>query len=218
MTTFPRSPRLLKGGLVLIDPATGAVQRIIALQYNPATLTRSLTAQTVGEEADRSQALRLLGPPRETYTLEAEIDAADQLEKPDENQAAVEHGIAPQLAALETILYPPSSRLISNNALAASGVLEIAPTEAPLTLFVWSKNRVTPVRLTSYSVTEEAFDPNLNPLRATVSLGFRVLSVDDLGFDHRGGTIYLAYHQTVERLAARSRGGTLGDLGLTGIP
>lgn len=218
MTTFPRSPRLLKGGLVLIDPDTGAVQRIIALQYNPATLTRSLTAQTVGEDADRSQALRLLGPPQETYTLEAEIDAADQLEKPDENQAAVEHGIAPQLAALETILYPPSSRLISTNALADSGVLEIAPTEAPLTLFVWSKNRVMPVRLTSYSVTEDAFDPNLNPLRATVSLGFRVLSVDDLGFDHRGGTIFLAYHQTVERLAAQSRGGALGDLGLTGIP
>lgn len=218
MTTFPRAPRLLKGGLVLIDPATGAVQRVIALQYNPATLTRSLTAKTVGEEADRSQALRLLGPPAETYTLEAEIDAADQLEKPAENQAVVEHGIAPQLAALETILYPPSSRLISNNGLAARGVLEIAPTEAPLTLFVWSKNRVMPVRLTSYSVTEEAFDPNLNPLRAKVSLGFRVLSVDDLGFDHRGGTIYLAYHQTVERLAAESRGGALGDLGLTGIP
>jgi len=218
MTTFPGSPRLLKGGIVLLDPNTGTVQRIIALQYNPATLQRSLTARTVGEEADRSQALRLIGPPQETYTLEAEIDAADQLEKPFENQVVVDHGIAPQLAALETILYPPSSRLISNNALANSGVLEIAPTEAPLTLFVWSKHRVMPIRLTSYSVTEDAFDPQLNPLRAKVSLGFRVLSVDDLGFDHRGGNIYLAYHQQAERLAALNRGGALGDLGLTGIP
>jgi len=218
MTTFPGSPRLLKGGIVLIDPNTGAVQRIIALQYNPATLQRSLTARTAGEEADRSQALRLIGPPQETYTIEAEIDAADQLEKPKENQVTVDHGIAPQLAALETILYPPSSRLIGNNALASAGVLEIAPTEAPLTLFVWSKHRVMPIRLTSYSVTEDAFDPQLNPLRAKVSLGFRVLSVDDLGFDHRGGNIYLAYHQQVERLAALNRGGALGDLGLTGIP
>lgn len=218
MTTFPGSPRLLKGGIVLLDPDTGAVQRVIALQYNPATLHRSLTAKTVGEQGDRSQALRLLGPPQETYTLEAEIDAADQLEKPEENQAVVEHGIAPQLAVLETLLYPPSSRLIGNRNLAAAGVLEIAPTESPLTLFVWSRNRVMPVRLTSYSVTEEAFDPRLNPLRAKVSLGFRVLSVDDLGFDHRGGSIYLAYHQQVERLAAQSRGGAVGDLGLTGIP
>ena len=218
MTTFPRAPRLLKGGIVLLDPSTGLVQRVIALQYNPATLQRSLTARTVGEDADRSQALRLIGPPQETYTLEAEIDAADQLEKPEENPTAVEHGIAPQLAALETMLYPPSSRLIRNNALASAGVLEIAPVEAPLSLFVWSRNRVMPMRLTSYSVTEEAFDPRLNPLRAKVSLGFRVLTVDDLGFDHRGGNIYLAYHQQAERLASLDRGGALGDLGLTGIP
>jgi len=218
MTTFPGSPRLLKAGIVLLDPASGSVQRVIALQYNPGTLSRSLTAQTVGEDGDRSQALRLLGPPQESYTLEAEIDAADQLERPEQNQEVVEHGIAPQLAALETLLYPPSARMIINHGLAASGVLEIAPVESPLTLFVWSRNRVMPVRLTSYSVTEEAFDPRLNPLRAKVSLGFRVLSVSDLGFDHRGGSIYLAYQQQVERLAARSRGGTLGDLGLTGIP
>ncbi|HSR50666.1 MAG TPA: hypothetical protein VLV83_07535, partial [Acidobacteriota bacterium] len=146
MTTFPGSPRLLKGGIVLIDPKTGTVQRVIALQYNPATLTRSLTAQNVGEDAGRSQALRLTGPPQETYSLEAEIDAADQLEFPDQNQTVVEHGITPQLAALEKILYPESSQLLENNSLAASGVLEIAPTEAPLSLFVWSKNRVLPVR------------------------------------------------------------------------
>jgi len=218
MTTFPGSPRLLKGGIVLIDPATGTVLRVIALQYNPVSLQRSLTARTVGEEGDRSQALRLLGPPEETYTLEAEIDAADQLEFPDQNAVVVEHGIAPQLAAMESTLYPPSSRLIGNNELASAGVLEIAPTEQPLMLFVWSKNRVMPIRLTSYSVTEEAFDPKLNPLRAKISLGFRVLNVGDLGFDHRGGNIYLAYQQQVERLAAQFRGGALGDLGLTGIP
>ncbi len=38
MTTFPGSPRLLKGGIVLIDPDTSAVSRIIMLQYNPGTL------------------------------------------------------------------------------------------------------------------------------------------------------------------------------------
>jgi hypothetical protein len=218
MTTFAGSPRLLKGGLVLLDPVTGAVQRIIALQYNPVSLSRQLTAKTVGEQAQRFQPLRLVGPPEETYTLEAEIDAADQLERPDENRAAVEHGIGAVLAAIETIVYPPSARLIANNTLAAAGVLEIAPTEAPLTLFVWSKNRVMPVRLTSYSVTEEAFDPNLNPLRAKVNLGLRVLTVDDFGFDHRGGTISLAHHQQLENLAVQHRGGVLGDLGLTGIP
>ena len=218
MTTFPGSPRLLKGGIVLVDPASGSIQRIISLQYNPATLQRTLTGKTVGDDADRSQALRLLGPPQEAYTLEAEIDATDALEKPGENASVAENGIGPQLAALETLLYPTVSQLNANNDLAAAGVLEIAPTEAPLTLFVWSANRVMPVRLTTFSVTEDAFDPNLNPIRAKINLGFRVLSVDDLGFDHRGGNLYLAYQQQIERLAGMSQGGVLGDLGLTSLP
>lgn len=217
MTTFPRAPRLLKGGLVLIDPTTGTVERIVALQYNPGTLTRTLQIKGTGETGDRSEALRLTGPPVETYQLEAEIDAADQLEFPDQNPTVVDNGILPQLAALEAIVYPDSNRLATNNSLAAQGTLEIVPTQAPLTLFVWSKNRVLPVRLTDFSITEEAFDPNLNPLRAKVSLSLRVLNVDDLGFEHRGGTLYLAYHQQLERFAAQSTGSALNDLGLTQI-
>lgn len=217
MTTFPRSPRLLKGGIVLVNPRTGQVQRIISLQYNPETLTRTLQAQTLGEGGDRSQALRLTGSPVETYKLEAEIDAADQLEFPDQNDTVRQHGIAPQLAALATIIYPASGDLIRNNNLAASGTLEIAPTESPLTLFIWSKNRVMPVRLTDFSVTEDAFDPQLNPLRAKVSLGMRVLSVTDLGFDHRGGNLYITYQQKLESLAALSADGMFGNLGITGV-
>ncbi len=154
----------------------------------------------------------------ETYKLDAEIDAADQLEFPEQNDAVREHGITPQLAALEAIVYPESSRLLANNSLAASGTLEIVPTEAPLMLFVWSKNRVVPVRLTDFSITEEAFDPNLNPVRAKISLGMRVLSVDDLGFDHKGGSLYMAYHQQKEQLAARFQPGALSTLGIGEIP
>lgn len=50
MTSFTGSPKLLKGGIVLIDPATAQVQRIIALQYNPESLSRSLQIQGVSEE------------------------------------------------------------------------------------------------------------------------------------------------------------------------
>ena len=45
------TPRLLKGGIVLIDPETAAVQRVIALQYNPDTLTRTLQVQGAGRAA-----------------------------------------------------------------------------------------------------------------------------------------------------------------------
>jgi hypothetical protein len=218
MTTFPRSPKLLKGGIVLIDPDTSAVQQIIALQYNPDKLSRSLKGQTVGEDSDRSQALRLKGPPIETYKLDAEIDAADQMEFPDQNEEVKKNGITPLLSALESIVYPTSSELQANNSLAASGTLEIVPTEAPLMLFVWSKNRVIPVRLTDFSITEEAFDPNLNPIRAKVSLGMQVLSVNDLGFDHKGGSLYMAYQQQKEQLAKKFKPGELKTLGIGEIP
>src|SRR6266850_2166219 len=120
MSTFPNSPRLLKGGIVLLDPETAAVQRIISLQYFPDTVTRSLQVQSISADGggDRSEALRLKGPPIETIKLDAEIDATDQLEFPDKHRAAVEAGIQPHLAALETIVYPTVAQVRANDALA----------------------------------------------------------------------------------------------------
>jgi hypothetical protein len=218
MTGPANAPRLIRGGIVLVDPRSGQVQRVIALQYNPDTLTRTLQPQAVtGEGQDRSLALRLKGPPVETIKLDAEIDATDDLEHPEAHAVTAQLGIAPQLAVLETLLYPPSARMVSNNGLQSSGTLEITPYEAPLSLFVWGSQRVVPVRVTDFSITEEAFDARLNPLRAKVSLSMRVLSVDDLGFDHKGGALYLIYQQAKERLAQAAPGGGLPTLGLTGI-
>ncbi len=218
MSAFPGSPRLVKGGLVLIDPTSGAVQRVIVLQYNPDTLTRTLQVQGVAPGGDRSEALRLKGPPIETIKVDAEIDATDQLESPDQNPNTVQLGIQPQLAALETVIYPSSATLQSNNDLAQIGTLEIVPMESPLALFVWSKSRIVPVRITDFSVTEEAFDPALNPIRAKVSLGLRVLSVNDLPFSHKGSGLFLVYQQQKEQMASLAAGGSLAALGITGIP
>lgn len=218
MTTFPNSPKVLKGGIVLIDPESASVRGIISLQYNPDSLSRSLQVQGLSEGGDRSEALRLKGPAVETLKLDAEIDAADQLEFPDQYRNTVEHGIQPQLAALEILVHPTSEQLIANYNLQAAGTLEIAPMQAPLTLFVWSKNRIVPVRVTDFSITEEAFDPSLNPIRAKVSLGFRVLSVDDLGFSHKGGSLFMSYLLNKEQLAAKAPRGSFSNLGIGGIP
>jgi hypothetical protein len=220
--TFPNSPLLLKGGIVLLDPETGAVRRIISLQYNPDTLTRSLQIQGVNADGgggmDRSEALRLKGPPIETIKLDAEIDATDQLEFPDQNANAVQAGIHPQLAVLEALVYPSSRQLQSNNALSKAGTLEIIPMQSGLTLFIWSKNRILPVRLTDFSITEEAFDVNLNPIRAKVSLGMRVLSVNDVGFDAKAGSLYMVYQQQKERLARLAQSAGFAALGINSIP
>lgn len=215
------TPKLIKGGLVLVDPDSGQPLRIISLQYNPETLTRSLQVQgTENSGGDRSDALRLVGPPIETYKLDAEIDATDQLEEPDagNNATVVEFGIQPQLSALETILYPTSDHLKRLDSMASAGTLEITPTQAPLTLFVWSKSRIVPVRITDFSIEEQFFDPNLNPIRAKINLSMRVLSVNDLGFRHRGSSIYMQYQQQKEQLARKATQGSFSILGIGGIP
>ena len=220
MSQFPGSPKILKGGIVLLDPDRFTVlpNGIIILQYNPDTLTRTLKIKGAEEGGDRSEALRLTGPPVETIKLDAEIDATDQLESPDSNPNTVQFGIFPQLAALETTVYPASVTLQNNFALAQRGTLEIMPMVAPYTLFVWSASRVVPVRITDLSITEEAFDPKLNPIRAKVSLGLRVLSIDDLYFNDKGGSLYMAYQQQKESLAKLFQSGSFNTLGITGVP
>jgi hypothetical protein len=215
MTSFPGSPRVLKGGIVLIDPVSSAVRRIIAMQYNPDSISRSLQVQGIGEGGDRSEALRLKGPPVETIKVEAEIDATDQLEVV--NGTAISVGLHPQLAALELIIYPTSNQMQANNSMAQSGTLEIAPMESALMLFIWSRQRIVPVRLTEFSITEEAFDVNLNPIRAKVSLGMRVLSVNDLGFNHKGGSLFMSYLRNKEQLAQKAVNGAFATLGISGI-
>jgi hypothetical protein len=218
MSGFTNSPRVVKGGLVLIDPDSASVRRVIALQYNPDTLTRTLQPQSMGAGAEQSEALRLKGPAIETLKLEAEIDAADQLEFPDQHQNVVQFGVAPQLAVLEAMVNPTAAAMLANKALANAGTLEIAPMESSLALFVWGANRIVPVTVSEFSITEEAFDIALNPIRARVNLGLRVLSVDDLGFNHKGGSLFMAYLQSREQLASKAASVGFDALGIGGIP
>jgi hypothetical protein len=194
------SPRLLKGAIALVDPNVGTPLNTIAFQYNPDEVTRILRPQTVGEEPDRTEILRLKGPPIETIKCTVEIDATDQLASRDSNTLA--YGIQPQLATLELLVYPTSSELNTNETLSYIGTIEILPMESALTLFVWSKTRVTPVRITEIDITEEAFDPQLNPIRAKVMLGMRVLNVNDVGFQTPAGSLYMAYQVQKETLAS----------------
>ncbi|HEX7031702.1 MAG TPA: hypothetical protein VF172_01760 [Nitrososphaera sp.] len=197
MTSFPGSPRLIKGALISYEPA-GMIPQVVIFQYNPETLTRTLKAQRSGEN---SREMRLTGPPVENITLKIEIDAADQLEKPGENASTVLLGINPQLAALEMMLYPKSMTVITNTALAQAGAIEVTSDE-PFTLFVWGPSRVLPVRITSFSITEQQYDPILNPIAAEVSLTLEVLTYEDFKTTHIGFALFLAHQIVKETFAA----------------
>jgi len=207
MTTFPGSPRLLKGAIVGID-LFNPLASVIVFQYNPDTLTRTLQAQTAGDGGDRAEALRLKGAPVETIKLDIEIDATDKLETAD--GIATSMGIYPQLSALEMLIYPKSALVIANTVLLAAGTIEVIPPMAPLTLFIWGLKRVLPVRLTDFSITEEAHDVNLNPIRAKASIGLRVLSYNDLSLLNPGYHLFLA-HQVVKETMATI--GSVNNLG-----
>lgn len=199
MSTFPNSPRLIKGALVGVEPAN-PLASVVVFQYNPDTLTRRLEARAVSGDGERGEAQRLSGPPKETITLSIEIDATDQLEQA--NPVATSLGIYPALSALEMMLYPKSPVVIANTALALIGTIEILPMEGPFVLFVWGPQRVLPVRLTSLGITEEAYDPSLNPIRAKAELSLSVLSYQDLGVLHPGHWLFLAHQQAKEVVAA----------------
>jgi hypothetical protein len=201
-SAFPGSPRVLKGALITLD-ATTSRPSVIVLQYNPDTLTRTLQPQIAGDNAARGDVMRLKGAPVETIKLDAEIDATDQLERAAET--AVRLGIHPQLASLEMLIYPSSGTVIANTSLLASGTIEIIPVPAPMTLFVYGAKRVLPVRVSDFSVVEEAYDASLNPIRAKVSLGLRVLSYNDLPPSHAGHGLFLAHQVAKEAMAALAR-------------
>jgi len=198
MTGLSSSPRLIKGALVGVD-IFNPLASVVVFQYNPNTMTRRLEARAASEGGDSGESLRLSGPPKETITLSIEIDAADQLE--DANPLATTMGIYPSLSALEMMLYPKSVAVIANTVLSLIGSVEILPVNAPFVLFAWGANRVLPVRITSFSITEEAYDPVLNPILAKVELSLNVLSYQDFGVLHPGHAMFIAHQIAKETMA-----------------
>ena len=204
---FPRSPLVLKGGLVAYR-LPDLFPTVIVFQYNPDEVSRSLQMQSTSGSAGRGEANRLNGPPQETLTFSVEIDAADQLEKPGENATTVENGLHPIIASIERLVYPSYPLVIANEALAIAGSAFILNETAPLTLLVWGPRRVLPVQVQSLSIKEEAFDQKLNPIRAKVDLSLRVLTYRDLDVTNPGYWVYLAAFTQKEVMSALN---TYGD-------
>jgi hypothetical protein len=202
--TIPGSPRVLKGAIVTLKPKSNTILNTIPFQYNPESVSRTLQAQYSSEENTRVEALRIEGAPGETLKVDIELDATDDLATAENAQSLViQQGIYPHLAALEILLYPDSNHIKKTMEQADKGTIEIIPPEAPLTLFVWGKQRVMPIRITDFSVTEEAHDANLNPIRAKVSLGMRVLTYSDGPWKDLAAKLFLVHQQDKENVAKK---------------
>ncbi|HEY0104918.1 MAG TPA: hypothetical protein VGB91_02455 [Rhizomicrobium sp.] len=213
MGGFPGSPRVMKGGIVAYQ-LPDLFPNVIVFQYNPDEVTRSIQAGQSGG-GGRGDVNRVNGPPTETLSFAVEVDAADQLEKPGENSITVANGLHPVIAALELLLYPSYPVVIANQVLALTGSAFILGEQAPLALLIWGPRRVLPVQVQSLSIKEEAFDQQLNPIRARVEMSVKVLSYRDLDVTNPGYWVYLASFTQKEVMSALN---TFGDkTGIQGI-
>jgi len=190
-TLYDPARKTLKGSLVILPPGGGS-QQVIVFQLNPASLRRRLEPQVSGGDR-QSQAARLMyaAAPTESIDVELEIDATLQLPAGPGQPAAPD--IGPQLASLESLLYPPGQQVRTQQVLLRAGILEIGPYLAPTVVFTWGSTRAVPIKVINYSVTEETFLASLAPIRARVSLNMQVLSYSDVSPQDPAYSLFLAY-------------------------
>ncbi|MBI1356582.1 MAG: hypothetical protein GC160_19750 [Acidobacteria bacterium] len=183
-TGYSGSPHLVRGAIVqLIDDVIGVVPNIIPFQYNPETVTRTMTPWNPFEveQSGRGQIAPTAQPfdPKEQITIEVHFNAADQLE--DGDPVAQTVGVADRIAAVEKLLFP-SAGLIGDLIAAVGEIAGNPPPpkrlSVPIALLIWGPGRILPVRVTSYSIEETTFLPSLQPLMAKVSLTLEVLTPD----------------------------------------
>ena len=187
---YPLSPRLLKGALVeLTQPFLGPVPNVVVFQYNPESITRTVSpwAPPDPEEKSASDAPKAPpgdaapGEPGESFTLDLQLDASDHLEDPLRYPTTQIHGVADRIAAIESLAYPMEEGDLSESFASFFGASDAVPRgKVPTVLFIWGPGRILPVRLDSLSVEEQAYLPTLYPVRAKVSVGLKVLTPEEL--------------------------------------
>lgn len=207
MSNYPRSPILLKGALIeFSERFISVVPNIIIFQYNPETMTRTLEPWAgITEEskdtdsAHKPPATAQPNDPTESFSLALELDAADALEKPESHPVALISGVADRISALELLMYPQGESLLGGLLGSVAGTLSMSTDGAgikigggastpkpvprsavPVVLFAWGPGRILPVRITSFSVEEQAYSPLLYPIRAKVNIGLKVVHTEEL--------------------------------------
>jgi hypothetical protein len=207
-------PRVVKGALLVYDsqaPGTTPSRQIV-FQYNPDGLRRSFATRAPAKDATKSGAskesvLSVPGPPVETITLSIELDASDQLDDATRREAVNDDGLHGALASLELLLYPATALISQLQNQADQGAVQVKPADTPLVVLSWGRSRAVPVQLTTLNVAEELYDPLLNPIRAKVELGLKVLTYMEFTRESVGRDTFIAHQKRKEELARRWAGG-----------
>lgn len=181
--------RLVRGGLVVLPGPTDddKTLRILRFQYNPETITRNRTgewdankqrertpARTQGGQAQGGQRGAGLFAKSETISMKLVFDATEAILKAD-GAEAYEQGVLPELGVLETAALGGEAK---ERPARQSGV---ANTDAhPKEMLLVLGTRYFPVVITSLTITERRFTPDLVPVRAEVDVQMRVIEAREV--------------------------------------
>ncbi len=220
-------PAVAKGALWVYDTQTVNAQasRKIVFQYNPESLRRSFATRSPAHEPSHSSTaheavLNVPGPPVETITMSIELDAVDQLDDQRLRDQVKRTGLRGALAALELLLYPSTARVAAIERQAQRGLVDVHPADTPLVVLHWGAStatqanegstanaRIVPVQLQSLSITEELFDPALNPVYAKAELTLKVLTYMEFTSASVGRETFIQHQKKMEELASAWVGG-----------
>lgn len=184
-TLYPR------GAFVAFEPdGYPKRSRVIPFRFMPDSLSRQVSvdaaptpAGTEGARSGRGAAAddsTSAGgkPPTETFTLHIRLDLADRDERPPD--LTDELGVAPEIAAIEDLLYPTASEAHASTT--GKGPYQ-AVQARPTVLLVWGPKRVVAVRIKSLTINESRFNTALNPTRAEIDAAVEVLGEADAKAD-----------------------------------
>ena len=158
-------------------------RRLIPFRFNPESLSRSLSVEqgqsgsgTEGSASSTSSTASggasdaSSGSVKESFKVLVRVDFADRLEAAQNLPA--ELGVAPEIAAIEDLLYPAESEAEASSD-GTEPVRQKLP--RPTVLLVWGRKRVLPVKITGLTINEAMYNSQLNPVRADIEVSIEVL-------------------------------------------
>ena len=203
MSNLSDQPRLLKGAFV--EYGLSVPPMMVVFQFNPETISRSRSntysvpaesIKAVGNvsmreyhqmftDLDTLQDLQEVKTGSETISFDVRLDATQNADS--NNPANKLFGIAPQLSTLELMMYPKSESILGKMLDKKGGFSFTGKDKPPLILFVWGRKKVLPVNIESMKINEQEFSPDLNPVRATVSVELNVIEGPNLPYEYSKG-------------------------------
>ena len=176
--------RYTRGAFIAYEPGGYPDKyRMIPFRFNPESISRSVSVEApqggggvegaapggAAPASGEASADSTGGAMKESFSIQIRLDFADREEST--SGLDPELGIAPEVAAIEDLLYPAETEADASS----DGSEPVRPARPRRTVvFVWGRRRL-PVRIASLKIDESVYNAELNPVRAEIEASLEVL-------------------------------------------